>query len=132
MLGFQTSYNACFAVNCLWCAAVQKLDEESIDSMIGMVEKATHYAPKWPKAWRELAVCHLDAVLHLSHTGAIEELKQHVAPAVRGFFQALRLSQDDAHWMRYTAGPSKDTYQVELIRCVGMEVTPSFLSVSKT
>ncbi|CAD7701599.1 unnamed protein product [Ostreobium quekettii] len=88
-----------------------KLDESTVKVMIMMVDKATQHAPDWPKVWRQLAVYHLAAVEHLSVLGAREQLRQHVAPAVKGFFQSLRLSQDDAHWMDYGDGPSKDTYQ---------------------
>lgn len=76
------------------------------NSILGLLEKATLTAGKWARAWREWALFHL--VLMGQNEGG-----DHVAPAVRGFFEALKLSQGDAlNGGMGGCGPSKDTYQV--------------------
>lgn len=77
-----------------------------------IMDNATLHAGKWAKAWREWALFHL---VMMSKYESINEAiaVQHVAPAVRGFFQALHLSQEHAlNGGMGGNGPSKDTYQV--------------------
>eukprot|EP00210_Caulerpa_lentillifera_P007080 g6773.t1 len=92
------------------CQGVNQTSDQ-IESLIQLTKKACDFAPSWAKAWRDWAVFHLLAVeFHNEHRN--ECASEHVAPAVRGFFNALSLSQESAlHGGMNGSGPSKDTYQ---------------------
>lgn len=83
---------------------------EHIQTLIDLSNRACYYAKDWAKAWRDWAVHHLIAVDH--YKASSDLASKYVAPAVRGFFQALKLSQESAlRGGMLGSGPSKDTYQ---------------------
>ena len=87
------------------------LTEQHVEHLIELTNKACIFAPDWAKAWRDWAVYHLVAVSYYTEQQN-DVACRYVAPAVRGFFTALQLSQDSALWGGMLGcGPSKDTYQ---------------------
>ncbi|GMH33501.1 hypothetical protein BSKO_01335 [Bryopsis sp. KO-2023] len=89
----------------------EELTADKEDSLLKIMDKGTKHAGNWAKAWREWALFHL-LMMNKYEKSDPERAMKHVAPAARGFFHALKLSQDHAlNGGMSGSGPSKDTYQ---------------------
>lgn len=90
----------------------KELTDVSIDDLIKKTEKACWHAPNWSKAWRNWAIFHLRAVTYYNDQQNKSLASMHVAPAVRGFFKSLKLSQSPNSDDIDSINPGKDAYQV--------------------
>ncbi|KAK3316631.1 phosphatidylinositol 3-kinase tor2 [Apodospora peruviana] len=80
-----------------WMVMLNKNDWQHTQrqDVLSCYSKATHYHPKWYKAWHAWALANFEVVQALSaqdNRGEHGMIVQHVVPAVRGFFESIALS----------------------------------------
>ncbi|KAI0105114.1 TOR kinase [Nemania sp. FL0031] len=91
----------CFLRQGEWQVTLNKSDWQSqnIQDILTSYSKATHYNPKWYKAWHSWALANFEIVQALTSPGDRKVPKPdpalivgHVVPAVTGFFKSIALS----------------------------------------
>jgi len=83
-----------------WQVAQKKGDwqHDHVDDVLSSYRAATHFNPKWYKAWHAWALANFEIVQAIAQTPEqrvtvpASILIEHVVPAVRGFFKSIALS----------------------------------------
>ena len=81
----------------------QVWDQDNIKDILEAYYWATHYDPKWYKAWHTWALTNNDVVNHLQTSGHAQiddvegrQLMSCIISAVEGFFRSISLANEDA------------------------------------
>ncbi|KAI1388148.1 FAT-domain-containing protein [Hypoxylon trugodes] len=91
----------CFLKQGEWQVALNKHDwqNHNVQDILTSYSKATHYNPKWYKAWHAWALANFEIVQALTPPGDRNAPRadasiiiNHVVPAVQGFFKSIALS----------------------------------------
>lgn len=91
----------CFLKQGEWQVALNKHDwqHHNVGEILNSYAKATHYNPKWYKAWHAWALANFEIVQALTPPGDrtapradASVIINHVVPAVQGFFKSIALS----------------------------------------
>ncbi|KAL2022046.1 hypothetical protein VTK56DRAFT_6286 [Thermocarpiscus australiensis] len=83
-----------------WMTTLRRHDWQHTrrQDILGCYSKATHYHPRWYKAWHAWALANFEVAQALASKKDMDKqtdreiVAQHVVPAVRGFFESIALS----------------------------------------